>query len=422
MHVSLSRSFARVITLAAAVAALPGPVGAQGGAGTYAAPFLKIPVGARLMSSPDAVAGLKADATLLYSNPAFLTDLPRAEAFVSTAQWLDNLVFSAAGVAVPVGERGNTVFGFGTMFLYSGNLRGYNQAMSVVTEENFYNVGFDATVSHRVRGTGLSLALGATYLREHVYPQDGSGFAMHAGAAYWLGPSLFHASARDLGSSVKYDSGTWEVAPEYVVGVGRVFDSRLGNFFAGTQISECDAYGTRIQVGVDYQVNTMFTLRSGVENNIDVGGAIPFNAGFGLHYGALTVEYAYTPQEFFASTHTFSLLYAFGVRGAAGMSGPLTVPAGDFAPTVAASEPVPPAASPDGPAVTSWVLFAGSHAWRESAEAEARALAKLKIPATVEPEGTRYRVVVGRYASRDAAKKAQTQYGSLGHDFHVQSE
>jgi cell division protein FtsN len=69
-----------------------------------------------------------------------------------------------------------------------------------------------------------------------------------------------------------------------------------------------------------------------------------------------------------------------------------------------------------------YVLVAGSHAWLESARAEARALELLKIPAKVESDGSRYRVVVGRYDSSAAASRAQTEYKSLGHVFHVVAE
>lgn len=374
------------------------------------------------MSSPDAVAGLRPDATLMYSNPAFLSGLPRTQAFVSTAQWLDDLVFSAAGIGVPIGD-GSTVLAFGTTFLYSGSLSGYNDAMAVVSEESYYNVGFDATVSHALKGTGLSFALGATYLREHVFPQDGSGHAFHVGASYWRGPNLVHLAARDLGSSVRYDSGTWEVAPEVVLGGARAFNSRVGHFFAGAQIANSDAYGTRLQLGVDYQMNTIFTLRSGISNNIDYGEDIPFHAGFGLNYGAISMDYAYTPQEYFSSTHTFSLSYWFGLE-TRGAGAPVTVPAGDFAPPVARSEPVPPPvqSAPQAARPYPWVLVAGSHAWLESARAEARALQLLKVPSRVESDGSRFRVVVGRYESADAAEKAQAEFRSLGHVFRVVNE
>jgi hypothetical protein len=397
---------------------------AQDGAGTYAAPFLKIPVGARLMSSPDAVAGLTPDATLMYSNPAFLSGLTRAQAFITTSEWLDNLTFSSAGVAMPVGKAG-TVLGVGATFLYSGSVTGYDSGLNSVGEESYYNVGFDVTLSHAFRGTGLSVAAGTTLMREHVLPTDGSGYAFHMGASYWMGPNLFHLAARDLGGSVSFDSDSWEIAPEVVAGGGRVFNSSLGQFFAGAQIADSDAYGTRVQLGVDYQFNGSFTLRSGLTNNFDNHQrSAPFNAGFGFHYGVMTLDYAYTPQEYFSSVHTFSLSYAFGGPGR-GM-GPTFVPAGDFSPRISDSEPVPAPASArvtapsrDGGA---YVLLAGSHAWLESARAEVRALDLLKIPAKIESNGTRYRVVVGRYTSAGAAEDARREYASSGHVFTVVSE
>jgi hypothetical protein len=157
---------------------------------------------------------------------------------------------------------------------------------------------------------------------------------------------------------------------------------------------------------------------------------VPFNAGFGFRYGALTMEYAYTPQQYFASTHTFSLLYSFGAAGF-GVPAPVTVPAGDFAPPVADSEPVPPpmpldrsapASRPGRATASVYVLIGGSHAWLESARAEARALELLKIPAKIESDGAQFRVVIGRYDSLDAANKAVAAYRSQGHMFRIVSE
>jgi hypothetical protein len=401
-------------------------VRAQQGAGTYAAPFLKIPVGARLMSSPDVVAGLSPDASLMYSNPAFLSGLPHAAAFITTSEWLDNLTFTSAGVGLPIGSQG-TVLGIGATFLYSGGVQGYDAALNPVSQESFYDVGFDVTVSHAFRGTGLALAAGTTIIREHVLPTDGSGYAFHLGASYWMGPNLFHAAARDLGGTVSFDSESWSVAPEYSFGGGRIFASHLGQFFAGAQFTDSDAYGTRVQLGVDYQFNPMLTLRTGFTDNMDNSqrGA-PFQAGFGLHYGVMTLDYAYTPQEYFSSVHTFSLAYAFGGPSQGARA---TVPSGDFSPPIADSEPVPPPSRlgiPKEPAPSrsggSYVLLAGSHAWLESARAEVRALQLLQIPAKIESNGSRYRVVVGRFKSADDAEEARREYASVGHVFTVLAE
>jgi len=399
-------------------------VAAQDGAGTHAAPFLKIPVGARLMSSPDAVAGLNPDATLMFSNPAFLTGLPRAEAFITTSEWLDNLVFSSAGVALPVGS-GGTVLGIGATFLFSGGVQGFDSGMNLVSEENFYDVGFDVTLSHSFRGTGLSLAGGATMIREHVLPTDGSGYAFHAGASYWMGQNLLHAAARDIGGSVSFDSDSWSVAPEYLFGAGRVFGSSLGQFFAGAQMAQSDVYGTRVQLGVDYQFNQALTLRSAINDNLDnAQRGSPFNAGFGFHYGMLTLDYSYSPQEYFSSVHTFSLAYEFGGTPR-GMAPPATVPHGDFAPPVADSEPSAPPKTSVAPAPRtngSFVLVAGSHGYLESARAEVRALELLNVPAKIESNGTRFRVVVGRFKTSSDAESARREYAANGHSFTVIAE
>lgn len=419
------RSRRKAIVWLAAGAVVLGVSGAnaQGGAGSYAAPFLKIPVGARLMASPDAVAGMRPDASLMYSNPAFIAGLEHAEIFASTSEWLENLSFNSLGVALPLGN-GGTVLGIGTTLLYSGGLKGYDESLNVVSEESYYNLGIDVTLGHRFGGTGLSAAMGATYLREHVLPENGSGVAFHIGASYWAGRNLFHVAARDLGGSVSYDSGSWEIAPEWLAGGGRVFDSPLGQFFAGAQVAQSDAYGTRLQLGVDYRLNTMFTLRTGLNDNLDSAQPqSPFNAGFGMNYGPLSLEYAYTPQEYFSSAHTFSLAFAFGgdmhaPRGAGAYS-----PVGDMAPPVADSEPQPPLpgtkpGTPANPEVV-FVLVAGSHAWLESARSEARALELLGVSSHVESEGPRFRVVVGRYRSFDAAEADRTRFARDGHAFQI---
>jgi hypothetical protein len=314
------------------------------------------------------------------------------------------------------------VLGVGATLLYAGGLKGYDDALNVVAEESFYNVGFDFTVGHRFGRSGLSAAAGATYLREHVYPHDGSGHAFHVGASYWLGRNMFHASARDLGGRVSFAGGSWDIAPEWLLGGGRVFNSAVGQFFAGAQTSGSDAYGTRVQLGVDYRMNSFFTLRAGLHDNLDGAQAeAPFNAGFGLRYGAFAVEYAYTPKEYFSSTHTFSLAYTFGLSHPRRAGG--HVPFGDMAPPVADSEPVPPPRRDQSRSRTTtevvFVLVAGSHAWLESARAEAHALELLKVPAHVETEGPRYRVVVGRYTTFDQAEAARARYARHGHSFLI---
>ncbi len=391
------------------LAAVPGA--AQTGPGTYGASFLKIPVGARLMSSPDAVAGMRPDASLLYSNPAFLGGLENAELFVSSSQWLDELSFSSFGAAVPLGTR-NTVLGIGTTLLYSGGLQGYDAATNVVSEASYYDLGVDLALAHRVGTTGLSVAAGATYVREHLLPSDGTGYAFQLGASYWHGPNLFHAAMRDVAGSMSFASDTWDIASEWMAGAGRVFHSSAGQFFAGLQASSSGTYGKRVRAGIDYAITPAFTIRGGVNDDLDaVQSPTSINAGFGLRYSAFAIEYAYTPQDYFSSTHTFSLSYRFGEHTPA-TADAVVVPEGDLSPPI-------PAPKADAPEPTVFILVGGSHSTLESAQSEARTLELLNIPTEVEPEGPHFRVIVGRFTTFDDADRMRMRYRGKGHEFLI---
>ena len=302
---------------------------------------------------------------------------------------------------------------------YSGGLQGYDAATNVVTEESYYDLGIDVALAHHFESTGLSLAGGVTYVREHVLPSDGSGYAFQLGASYWHGPNLFHAAVRDVAGAVTFSSGSWDIASELMAGAGRVFNSSAGQFFAGLQASSSDAYGARIRLGVDYAITPAFTLRSGLNDNLDdTQAGTSVNAGFEMRYGAFALDYAYTPQEYFSSAHTFSLSYRFGSHGATPFGA--VVPEGDLSPPIPAAQAdvVPPAPAPTR-GRTMFMLVAGSHASRESAQSEARALELLKIPSRSSPKVRTFVSSFGRYATFDEADRARMQYRGKGHDFLI---
>jgi len=426
MKSAVSRSWIDRLSMSAKIAALvtltATPALGQEAAANGAA-FLRIPVGARLMASPDAVAGMRPDASLLYSNPAFLGGLENRELFVSSSQWLDQVSFSSFGAAIPLGHH-DTVLGLGTTLLYSGGLQGYDATTSVVSEESYYDLALDLALAHHFSSSGLSLAGGMTYVREHLAGSDGTGYAFNAGASWWHGHNLFHAAVRDASGAVNFSSGTWDIASEWMAGAGHVFNSGAGQFFTGIQASTSDAYGNRVRVGVDYAITSAFTLRGGFNDNLDATQAgTSINAGFGMRYGAFALEYAYTPQDYFSSSHTFSLAYRFGAHD--GPHAGVTVPEGDLSPPVPAAQSTPAevstvkAGAVPPVATTVFMLVAGSHATRASAEEEAHTLELLNIPTEIDPEGPRFRVVIGRFTSFDDADRVRIRYRGKGHEFLI---
>jgi len=403
--------------------------------GTYGAPSLSIPVGARLISTTDALVGMDPDASVLFSNPAFLGTVPHSGLFLTTANWLDDMRLSAASVAFPFG-RGYTL-SLGSKFLYSGQLQGYDDALNVVSEESYYDLSATGAFAKRF-GFGLSLGFGGTYLRQRLYPQDGNGYAFNAGASYEVGPYMLHAAALNVGGKVSFSDADYTVDSQKLLGAARVFNAGAGGMvYAGAQVVFASAAPTRLELAADYRPHAMFAVRAGLK---DVSGAqsdnLGLDAGFGIRYRTIAIDYAYTPHEYFTSTHTFSIVFEPSAGGRSrtyrndeelrarsespakqkaeepkaepALAAPVVDPAGD---------PRTKAPAAEVPAMVVYLLVAGIHGWESSARAEARSYEVLDIPATVERFGDKYRVVVGRYDKRNDAVKALNKFKKSGQSF-----
>ena len=401
-------------------------------AGTYGAPFLGIPVGARLISSTDAVAGMDPGASLLFSNPAFLATVPSSEIFFSTSNWLEEMRLSAASAAFPFG-RGYS-FSLGTRFLYSGELQGFDDALNVVSEENYYDLGVTGAFAKRFP-FGLSLGLGGTWFRQHIYPQDGNGYAFDVGASFERGQYLVHAAATNIGGRVSFSDAEYTVDSQQMAGLARMFNAGPGQLYAGAQVVLSSAAPTRLELAADYRPYHMFSIKAALK---DLSGSqsdnLRLDAGFGIHYHKISIDYAYTPHEYFSSTHTFSVVFAPGANGDSRTYRDEVATEKDAPPTRAVQpdpvEPVlaAPLVAPEGDprtgapvpaAAMAYLVVAGIHGWESSARAEARSYEVLDIPATVEQYGSKYRVVVGRYDKREDAVKAINKFKKSGQKFQL---
>jgi hypothetical protein len=175
----------------------------------------------------------------------------------------------------------------------------------------------------------------------------------------------------------------------------------------------------------------MMTIRAGYNYAFDAPPQSPFplSAGLGFRYRNLSLDYAYTSQEYFSSTHTFSVGISFGSgsnpldtrsRRDGGAVTPEPLSSGQpAAPSAATPTAAPEKIAPrpaDGP---KFLITGGTHARRESAESEVRALKLLKIDATVEAVGNQYRVVIEKLDSRAKAETALAKYESRGHRFRL---
>jgi long-subunit fatty acid transport protein len=89
-------------------------------AGTTAAQFLKIGVGARGTAMAGAVSAVIDDASALYWNPAGLLELSRLSLHATHTKWIADIDHEYAGLVVPVGD--NSRLGISATLLTVGEI------------------------------------------------------------------------------------------------------------------------------------------------------------------------------------------------------------------------------------------------------------------------------------------------------------
>jgi hypothetical protein len=250
---------------------------------------------------------------------------------------------------------------------------------------------------------------------------------------------MLHAAARNVGGKVSFSDAEYTVDSQKLLGAARVFNAGTGGMvYAGAQVVFASAGPTRLELAADYRPHEMFAIRAGLK---DVSGTqsdnLGLDAGFGVRYRTVAIDYAYTPHEYFSSTHTFSLVFEPSAGGRsrtyrdeetqrAEPAAKTETSNSQKAEPVQAAPVVDPASDPrtkspqsEVPPAVVYLVVAGIHGWESSARAEARSYEVLDIPASVERFGDKYRVVVGRYDKRTDAVKAINKFKKSGQSFSL---
>ncbi len=369
-------------------------------AGKFAAPFLRVPIGPRLMTTPDIVASFQPDPTLMFANPALMRSVGQPEMFATSSNWLDDVRVSAVGVVIPL-ERYKAHVGVGASGLVSSDINGYLPSLEIADQQNYYDFGLRVSGAKEVM-PGLQLGAGAVFIRQRLYPSFGNGAAFTLGAAYARGANRVHLAARDFGGSMSYDGVSYDIDQQFVGGFARTFVSAWGAVDAGMQVVLSDATESRLQFGVAYEYRSMFTVRTGTGDAFGSADETNgFNAGFGARYENISFDYAYTNRAYFSDTHTF----AFTVR-------------------LGASEPVRRMSALERPSERTryqapagyarYAVVAGEWSQLERAVAESKALSQKGLAPRIHEGDRGYHVVLGRAQSQREARRMQSSFADAG--------
>jgi hypothetical protein len=280
-------------------------------AGSSAAAFLKIGVGARAVGMGEAQAGAAEGPEALYWNPAGLAvDSRRAVSFTHN-EWLDDVRYEYLGLSYPLFNVGTVGFSAGRVGM--GKLTGRD-------EEGNYTGDFGASDMALSLGYGrrffnfLAVGAAAEYISSKIENESASAIAGSVGAVADLPlPGLAAGvSASNIGGELKFiDEG--DPLPLAVRG-GLAYLLPLGGetnelMVAVDGVKFNDRDDVMVNSGVEYWFMKTIAARAGYKGNYDQDG---LTGGLGFRYSpaanlGLLADYAYADMGVFGATHRITV-------------------------------------------------------------------------------------------------------------------
>ena len=175
--------------------------------GTSAAAFLEIPVGARANGMGNAFVGTSDDVTSLYWNPSGIARLVNREAMFSHTEWIADMKFDYAGLAVPLEGFGSLGVSFTSLTMDDMLVRTVERPEG--TGEQF-SAGSFAVGVHYARSLSDQFSIGVTvkYVSEHIWNMQTEAFAFDAGTLFktnFLNGMRIGAAIYNFGTDMKLE-------------------------------------------------------------------------------------------------------------------------------------------------------------------------------------------------------------------------
>ena len=167
------------------IAAIPlyGQTGSVSKVGTTAAPFLEIPVGARAIGMAGAFVGTSDDVTALYWNPAGIARLNQSEALFTHTEWIADMQFDYAGLALSLESFGWLGLSFTSLGMSEMPVRTVDQPEGT---GEFFDAGSFAMGLHYARSLSDKFSIGFTakYISERIWNMQADAFAVDVGTMF----------------------------------------------------------------------------------------------------------------------------------------------------------------------------------------------------------------------------------------------
>lgn len=330
--------------LAAAVILLANPLSAQvTKVGTTAASFLKIGVGARSVGMGSAFVAVSDDISAMYWNVAGISKLRSPEIIFNHSEWLEQINFDYAGIALPLGNLGTVGVSFTAL-----TMSDFEQTTELNPEGTgvFFSAGsYAASVSFARQLTSkFMIGFTAKYIQENIFNSRATGFALDVGTLFTtpfngmrLGMSISNfgskmnitgddllvqvdpdptISGNNQVISARYVTDDFDMPLLFRVGLAmELLNTEQNRLTIATDALHPNDNSESLNVGGEYAFNETFFLRGGYQAIFLDNSEEGFTVGAGVHADLSSVnfklDYAYEDFGILDNIQKFTVRLSF---------------------------------------------------------------------------------------------------------------
>ncbi len=276
-------------------------------AGSSAAAFLKIGVGARAVGMGEAQAAAAEGPEALYWNPAGLAVNSRRAVSFTHNEWLEDVRYEYLGLSYPLFNLGSIGFSAGRVDM--GKLTGRDEQGNYTGDFGASDMVLSLGYARRLFNF-LAVGAAAEYISSKIEDESASAFAGSVGAVGELPlPGLaVGISASNIGGEMKFiDEGDpLPLALRGGVAYLLPFGGETNELMVAVDgVKFNDRDDVMVNTGVEYWFMKTIAARAGYKGNYDEDG---LTGGLGFKYSptadlGLLADYAYADMGLFGATH-----------------------------------------------------------------------------------------------------------------------
>ncbi|HBA60016.1 MAG TPA: hypothetical protein DCZ92_04195 [Elusimicrobia bacterium] len=327
---SKGQKTAFLLAASAAALALVCPSPAQAGddpryfssraAGTTAADFLNLPVGARASGMGGAYSAISEDASGIYWNPAGLVQIPKLSAIFMRAQYVDDINYQYAAYAHRLSY--DSVIGISALMTDIGSIPrtdiSGNNTGSFTPQDQVFTLSYSkAILEFSDKDIDVSIGVSGKYIKSTIY-DTASAYAADLGVmTYNFGdiPYRLAVTATNMGGGLKFDEESNPLPLTFKLGGAA---SPFRNMLVAADVVMPKGNKPNFVLGGELALTpnelTRFCVRAGIDlqQMHDQINGLSMGLGATLHF--FTLDYAFVPMGELGTTHRISLTFDFPFR------------------------------------------------------------------------------------------------------------